>query len=515
MRDFQTLFKGREDAHGHYFSTKGAKATDRGKLVSKAESLAEPVTPELWKNHISGDDRLGIIPVRKDGRVNWFVIDIDFYKIGKKKLSEVGGYEKLCAAIEAHGMKLVVTRSKSGGAHMWGFLEEPIKAKEASDAAKHLLGKLDPAALLGIDPSEFKQHVDIFPKDFSPDNIGSWVNIPYFGKACGCVGQDGMQDLSLHAFVKLANERLYNPDELKFKAQKEAPAKKGGKHGDMPPCLEFMLKEGVPEGHRNDCVTQFAIYALKAHHDDFDEKVREFNDTACQPPLRNDELAPILKSVQAKGYEGYLCNKIKDIYCDKEACKKRTFGIGRGDVSDVGITRLEKIDGEEPLYIVTIGEKHFTVGVVDLFLYANFRRKAMAAINRLLPALRQPEWEDLLSIQLEMMEITEAASDTQMRDRVIKQFQQWCSQSCISDSLEAAYEANAPFYDGKVIIFSGDAFLSGIDRQLRIERDQAYVYLRNWGTTVIEKDVKGKKTKLWCYVPRGPLWFDPMKGRQA
>lgn len=513
MRNFQTLFKGREDAHGHYFSIKGARATDRGKLASKAESLNEPVTPELFQKHLAGEDRLGIIPVRKDGRVHWLVIDVDFYRIGKKTLAQVGGYLKIANAIL--GTKLVATKSKSGGVHLWAFLEEPIKASEANEAARNMLAKLDLASGLEIDPEEFAKHVDIFPKDFSPDNIGSWVNLPYFGEECHCIGADGAQDLPLQQFVEYANDRLYHPDELKFKVSKQTVTKKTSSK-DIPPCIEFMLREGVPEGHRNDAVTQFAIYALKAHPDDFEEKVREFNEAACQPPMRNDEIAPILKSVQAKGYEGYLCNKIKDIFCDKEACKKRTFGVGHsGEVADVGITSLEKIDGEDPLYIVTIGGKNFTVQVSDLFLYANFRRKALAATNRLLPSLRQPEWEDCLAAQLELMEITEAAADTQMRDRVIKQFQHWCSQCCVTDSLEAAQEAGAPFFDGGNIIFSGDALLSQLDRQLRVDRDEAYVYLRNWGTTLVERELKGKKIKLWCYVPRGPLWFDPMKGRQA
>jgi hypothetical protein len=518
MRDFQSLFKGREDAHGMYFSIKGKQATDRGKLVSKAKSVNEPVTPELWKKHLSGEGRLGIIPVRADGKVGWFCIDVDFYKIGKKTLASVGGFEKIAQQIAAQGLNLVITKSKSGGAHLWAFLEEPMKAQDAYDAAIRLRDKLAIHDLLGIDKKEFNSHVDIFPKDFSPDNIGSWVNLPYFGDACHCVGADGKQDMPMPEFIKFANDRLTHPDDLRFKSKEEAQTKKAraSQEKDMPPCIEFMLENGVPEGHRNDAVTQYAVFAKRAFPDDWEEKVQEFNDAACQPPMRKDELRPIINSVSGKDYQ-YLCNKIKDIFCDKEACKKRTFGVGRGaggDI-DIGITHMEKIDGEEPIYLITIGEnKPFAVNVTDLYLYANFRKKAMGAINRLIPNLKQPDWEDILQVNLELMEVTEAAQDTQMRDRVIKQFQNWCSQSTITDGIDEAFEANCPFYDGKVIFFSGDGFLSQIDRQLRIERDQAYIYLRNWGVQIVEHTVKGKKQKVWCFIPTGPLWFDPYKGKQ-
>ena len=116
----------------------------------------------------------------------------------------------------------------------------------------------------------------------------------------------------------------------------------------------------------------------------------------------------------------------------------------------------------------------------------------------------------MISDMLEMMEVTEAGSDTQMRDRVISQFKNWCSQSCVTDDFDAAMEANCPFYDGKRILFSGDALLSQLDRQSRISRDDAYVHMRNWGTIMVTEHGR----KLWCWVQKEPLWFDAHKGKR-
>lgn len=522
MRDFPSLFKGREDAHGHYFSLAGKDATDRGKIVSKAESVHDPVTPALFQKHLAGKDRLGIIPVRADGKTGWFCIDVDFYKIGNKTLAEAGGYPKIAKAIEKLGLKLLITRSKSGGAHLWCFLEEPIPAAEANKAAKLFFKKLNLADALGIEQKELEQHVDLFPKDFSPNNIGSWVNLPYFGEACHCVGLDGKQDLSLEKFVFLANNNLTHPDDLNFKVDEKAANPNKAKSG-RPPCIDYMIENNVPEGHRDDAVTHFAIYALKAFPDTWEEETRAFNEQHCEPPLNQGEINKTLKSVGSRQYEGYMCKKIENIFCDKSACRKREFGIGKDTVTEggeeLGIEHIEKIDGEEPVYLLTMFGKTFPVNLVDLYLYVNFRRRAMGATNKLIPALKQPEWEEILSEKLEMMEVTEAAVDTQMRDRVIKQFQNWCDQGVATDSLEAALTANSPFYtqDSKgngSILFSGDALLSQLDRQLRVSRDQAYVYMRGWGTVVTEVTVKGKKIKLWKWVQRGPLWFDPYRGKK-
>lgn len=506
MRSFPDLFQGRDDAHGEYFSLAGRKATDRGKIVSKARSVHEPVTPELWKDHLSGKHRLGIIPVRRDGTTGWICIDLDFYKLAGKTLREAGGYTKIAAAIKALDLPLVITASKSGGAHLWLFLETPMASSDALALAQAVFKKLDLPRVLGINITEIEEHTDFFPANASPDDIGVWVNIPYFGDACHGVGEEGDEDLSLEQFVEFANSKLTRPSELKFKQRKAERAKP--KKSDRPPCIDFMYEKGVPDGHRNDCVTQYAIYALKAFPDTWEEETRNFNEEVCDPPLRHDEVTPIIKSVGLKQYEGYMCKAMQSIYCDKTECKKRAFGIGKQATGDLGIEHIEKIDGENPIYLVTIEGKTFQCGVDQLYMYAAFRKRAMSSLNRLLPNMKQPEWEDLLGDHLEMMEVTEAATDTQMRDRVIKKFQEWCAQSCISDDFDQAMEANCPFYDGTFIWFNGDALLSQLDRQLRVERDDAYVYMRGWGTLIMEKEGK----KLWCWRQNGPLWFDAKKG---
>jgi hypothetical protein len=498
VRDFPTLFKGREDAHGEYESLEGREPTERGKIVSKARSLHAPVTKELFQKHLTGADRLGIIPVMSDGRCWWSCIDIDFYKLSGGKPMD---YVALAKAVR--GTNLVITRSKSGGAHLWSFFQEPVDGREAHKFTKALAEKLALWTTLHVTKDEFWKHCDIFPKGYADEKekIGFWVNLPYFGDTCHCVGDDGDSDLRLADFLAFANNRLSKPTGAKVTKPKKS---------DAPPCIDFMRENGVEEGHRDMAVTHFGVYAKQAFPDEWKEKVRGFNDEHVNPPMRSDEVNKIISSLDHKDFF-YLCNAIKDIYCDVTECKKRTYGVGKiAPVTDIGIEHIEKIDGDDPKYIVTMNGKKFDCDADQLFTYSLLRKRAMARLNRLLPQMKQGEWEDMLSDHLEMMEITEAAADTQMRDRVISAFQNWCGQCCVIDDFKSAMVSRVPFYDGKTIVFEGDALLSQLDRQLRVSRDDAYVYLRAWGTTQIERE----GAKLWCWKQNGPLWFDPYRGKQ-
>lgn len=483
MRSLPDLFRGRDDVFGYYGNISNAKASGRGKRVAAASTKREPVTSELWQRHLSGESRLGIVPVLKDGKCWWFCIDVDHYQ-------EHGLLEEICAKIDELGLPLCVTRSKSGGAHIWCFLDEPMVAAKMRAVAENFRKKLQL-------PDD---HIDIFPKQDKAHDIGNWVNMPYYGEACR--GFDGVKDLSVDDFVALANSRLVLAADLRVKSSEKTAALNSG----APPCIDHMREEGVPEGHRNDAMTHFCVYAMRAFPDDWKLKAQEFNEESCDPPVDKQEMRNIFKSVQKGGYQ-FLCRVIKEIYCDKATCKKREFGIGQDAAFE--IENIEKIDGELPIYRVTIDGIRFQVTLDQLFLYNSFKKIALGATNRFLPMMKQQEWEEMMRDTLEMMEITEAAADTQMRDRVIKAFQRFAENSSTL-SLKVSLERGTPFYDGKQIIFRGDDFMQIIDRQLvRVTRDQTWVYMRDWGTVQIECDIDGKKIPFWSYVVKGPLWFQP------
>lgn len=488
MRKFHELFRGSETGRGYYGEIKGAQATDRGKLTSLARTIPEPATPELFELHLAGKKRLGIPPVMQDRTVAWFCIDVDFYQ------GEIS-YTDVAQAIVSCGLPLVMCRTKSGGAHLFCFLEEPIPAGKAIEIAKRFGEKLEL-------PSD---HVDYFPKTAEVNN-NFWVNMPYFGDACHATGEDGQGNLSLDEFLVFANDRIVSAVDLDIKKKEKVKKSKS----DAPPCIDYMIENGVEEGNRDLALCQFIVYAKRKWPDEWEEKATEFNEDHINPPLRKDELRKTLKSNKAKDYN-YQCKAMKAIFCDANACKKRAFGVGSGEEIEVPIENLEKIDGEEPIYRVTLYGKTFTCEVKQLFNIVDFRKAAFAACDRFVPAMKQHIWEEVLTQHLDQMAVTKAAVDTEMRDRVIAQFQQWCDKFVHTGSLAEAILVRAPYYDGNRIVFSGDHFMTLIDRNLKCNRDKVFIYMRGWGVCVIEEQGQ----KLWCWPQNQPLWFDPDKEKRA
>ena len=135
------LFAGMSKAYGKY--TANAK-TDSGKNIDKSpKTIWGDLTPELWDKHLSGQQGLGVIPIREDNSAMFGAIDVDVYNIDHRALVE---------RIERAKLPLVVCRTKSGGAHLYCFCEAAVTAA----AMKAKLAEV--ASFLGFGGQE------IFPK---------------------------------------------------------------------------------------------------------------------------------------------------------------------------------------------------------------------------------------------------------------------------------------------------------------------------------------------------------------
>ena len=84
VKKFKSIFYGLDRAYGQYVSD---GQSINGKASGKAFILKQPVTDQLWIDHINGKDpSLGIIPIRDDSSCIWGCIDIDTYPLDFKKI---------------------------------------------------------------------------------------------------------------------------------------------------------------------------------------------------------------------------------------------------------------------------------------------------------------------------------------------------------------------------------------------------------------------------------------------
>ena len=94
----------------------------------------------------------------------WGCIDVDQYPLDHKKI---------ITDIRKKELPLIVCQSKSLGAHIFLFSKTPAPAVTFQKVLKNL------SATLGFAGTE------IFPKQtklIGADDVGSWLNLPYFGE---------------------------------------------------------------------------------------------------------------------------------------------------------------------------------------------------------------------------------------------------------------------------------------------------------------------------------------------
>ena len=162
-RDYAKLFAGLKQAYGKFTQTSELRDDGKvgGKVVTVSEQLTENRLKDLWQQHLDGKTSIGIVPINEDNCCNWGAVDVDDFTIDLKKLAK-----------RLHQMKLplVLCRSKSGGAHIFLFVFDPVPAALMQKKLK------DIAACLGYGQAE------IFPKQtkllLERGDKGSALNMP-------------------------------------------------------------------------------------------------------------------------------------------------------------------------------------------------------------------------------------------------------------------------------------------------------------------------------------------------
>jgi len=234
-----------------------------------------PLTPALYQQHVDGQISLGVVPITENSTCRWGTIDLDDHH--NKAEGYKFDYKGLIDKINFLNLPLVVFKSKSGGAHCYLFLDQYYKAGDV----RHILKKF--AYALG-----YERGVEIFPKQekLKPADQGNFVNLPYHnGNTRVLINHKGkslnFKDAMLYAQKRLTNEANWS---------------------------KFKLLDHGKEQHRNDRTFAYGSFAKK-HHEDWKQKVKDYNQLFNDPPLGeapkdnpNRLENTVLKSLTKKDY---------------------------------------------------------------------------------------------------------------------------------------------------------------------------------------------------------------------
>lgn len=400
LEKFKAIFSGLEIAYGTY---KIEKERGDGKQAGKATVVRQPPTDDLWEAHLMGNGpTLGIIPIRSDNTCGWGCIDIDQYPLD---------HTALVKKIEELSLPLVVCRSKSGGAHCFCFVREPVPARDMQEYLKAC------AALLGEAGRE------IFPKQaeilVDRGDTGNFLNLPYYGgdnSTRYAIKADGTS-ATLEEFFELyeASAQSGTPTPPEPPKKETAPIKDG------PPCLQALCSQGFPEGTRNNGIFNIGIYLKKQSPASWEDKVVEHNIKFFDPPLPNNEVQLVIKQLNRKDYR-YKCKDAPlSSFCNSSLCRTRRFGIGGHGPDSPTLSSLSKYASEPPLWFLDINGRRIELETDSLFNQAAFQKACVEKLNLLPPTLKKSDWEgmlnELLKEMVETEQISQASEDTSVTGR--------------------------------------------------------------------------------------------------
>jgi hypothetical protein len=401
------IFKGLESAYGATKTTKDIRHD--GKNEVRSFTIKQPVTNELWQNHLQGTEpALGIVPINENNECRWGCIDIDTYPFDHKKL---------IIKIREKNLPLIVFRSKSGGAHVFLFTKEFIAASLMRQKLQMM------ASALGYAKAE------IFPKQSTikaeRGDIGNFLNMPYHGgdrTVRYAIGDDG-QSLRIEKFIEEYEKYVQDENTLrelflvkqdKKEEEKEFP--------DGPPCLQTIIKEGpIIEGNgdvaasgRDNGLFNIGVYLKKSNPLKWQDLLEDYNtEKYIKPPLKSTDIQRIIKQVDEKKYD-YKCND-KPIcnFCNEKVCYTRAYGKG-DEVRMPAITTIRKYKSDPPIFFVTVDEDTIEVDGPTLHDPEKFSVVCMTELGTPLLPVAKLIWRKMLAKLMKSMDETEAPDDTRV-----------------------------------------------------------------------------------------------------
>lgn len=476
MVQFSELFQSYTKAHGRFRVT---GQDERGKAKGIARTVAGALTPEDWVSHLSGKgEGIGCISLLDDNvNLYWAAIDIDRYPMDYASL------ERDCA-----NLPLTMTKSKSGGAHLWVFFKEPVSARLAT--AK--LGEW--ASAMGFGGSE------IFPKQTSRvtgQDTGNWINLPYFGSARQCYFEG--QEVPLEKFLELAESRRITGETLKKIRIVEEAA--GDAFADGPPCLQVIAAMGgAKPGERNGYLFNVGVYLRLKYPESWQEELYKYNTTQCVPPIPEKEVTTIIGSINKKEYR-YTCNNQPILaHCNRPLCCKRQHGIAQegNNEMNVMLTGLTKILTKPPRWLVNIDGCRVELETLDLIEQQRFKKFAVETVNKIPLKIKELNWTALVQDLMTKVEIVEAPPEASPEGQFLEFVTRFIEQNAQTESRDMLLNGRV-FLEGTYAHFRSSDLFAYLKRErfTDLKTQAMYTILNNVGLKRERFNCKGTTVSYW------------------
>jgi hypothetical protein len=480
---FFQLLRGDGTSHGTYSVAEERSDSLKLEIKATARTVREPPTVALWEKHLAGERSLGIVPIREDDTCVWGAVDVDVYTVDHAAI------QKQLDSVQVPG---IVCRTKSGGAHVYMFFSEAIPAKTLMMRLREL------ASLLGYGDSE------VFPKQTTimrdKGDLGSWLNMPYFGGDRYAVRADG-RGLSAGGFLTRAEASRITLEQLMLLPLRQTVAE----FSDGPPCLEALAGIGFTQGMQNNGMFALGTLAKKMRPDDWEPLLEQWNRDYMRPPIPQTNFAQVVKSVKRKDYN-YRCNDQPIVsFCNVSLCRTRKFGVGmQGGAPSLSAISYMKTD--PPVFFVSL-KSGGTVecGPEALMESRKFQLAVFSQIQETMPLYETDVWLRMLSKLMEGAVVIEAPREVSVGGHFEELLEQFCTDRHAADVREDVL-LGKPWTDpsGKTWFRIRDLEAHLVRAKFDFPRTKIATAIRDLGGGNTQVDIRGKNTRMW-FIPPGQL----------
>jgi hypothetical protein len=471
-----------------------------GKQEGFTETVHAPITIELWQGHLDGVYGVGIVPITDAGTCRWGAIDVDMDKTPDLKT--------IAKQVHAMELPLIACRSKSGGVHLYLFMQEDAPAS-------FVRGKLmEWAVALGF------SGVEVFPKQIrlaGLKDFGNWINLPYFNGEGGTTARyavTGAGDrLGLEEFLDLADTLAVTNSELDGIGM-PSDMSFGDLLHEAPPCLQCIAgKGGAGEGNSNKMMFNLGVYCRKRFGDSWEQEYDKYNtEPFINNPRGHKEMGTLTKSINRKAYE-YTCNESPIAQeCSRQICLTRKFGIGGGD-DDPGVVfgSLVKISTAPPTWIWDVDGARLELTTEQLKDQGRFHTTCIDMLNKWPKWMKPNAWAVLIRQKLEHVEVIEAPPDAKPEGMMWSHLQTYTTgraqaktrEELLNDKPWTPSATDADRYGEQVkpgrTYFRAGHFKAYLEQQRMagITEKRIWTWLRERGAEHHEFNINGKFCNCW------------------
>jgi hypothetical protein len=398
-------FEGSKVAHG---TTKVGRTGRTGKAEADSRIVREPLTEEKIEAHLRGGTGVGGIPINADNQCKWGALDIDVYDLDHKALQE---------KIQKLKLPFVHCRTKSGGAHLYLFLDQFYDAKDVREFLTEF------AIALGHSGCEVFPKQDTILSDRG--DVGNFINMPYQNADMTmryAFDKNG-EAMELGQFLDTVEANRVSLSQL----EGIQLSKKRKYFTDGPPCLEHIFADGPVSADRNKSLFNCGVYCRKKSPDEWVKEMEDMNRRLFTDPLGSNEVGGVQKSLDRKDY-GYTC---KDepfrSHCDVQLCRTRPHGIDSSTPDMPKLGGLTILMSEPRLYFMDVDGHRIQLNTEQLQSQTLWQREVMEQSTVMPPKIKEPDYQGKIAQMLRDATRLEAPEELTVRGQFKEILRQYCT----------------------------------------------------------------------------------------